>query len=459
LTKHTILFLAANPHPTDRLAFLALDQEARAIQVELERSGHRDHFELVTRWAAQPLDLLRELRKLKPTVVHFSGHGGRLEPDESRPVPAQRDVVGVQGAHNGEPPQGLFFQRPDGRPQLVSTAAIQETFGAAGASVKVVVLSACYSEAQTEALLAHVDCVVAMGGSISDDAARNFAIGFYGGLGERQSVLDAYLQGRVAILLEGMHDGEKPQLKVRHGVNANQLILADLHAENAVAIASHQAVQPPHEYLAPLTLDSTEAPSGPLRFAVIGIAECDRHWHRGRSHIPSPFDPPAYMNFMLAGFDHGADPQFDITLLNTTEAPVIMSAVGIEILNVDHTISPEILFRTACEMPRPSSTKIITSDIHVLEIRTLDIPMVRYRELGFGGKLVEEVSGTGSVFHRRTLWKELADPVYFEPRAPYRYSLLLRNYARHIPNRARICMCVATDTFVCRSGEIETSHL
>jgi hypothetical protein len=39
MTKHTILFLAANPLGTDRLA---LDQEARAIQVELERSGHRD---------------------------------------------------------------------------------------------------------------------------------------------------------------------------------------------------------------------------------------------------------------------------------------------------------------------------------------------------------------------------------------------------------------------------------
>ena len=73
MTKHTILFLAANPVGTDRLA---LDREARAIQVELERSGHRDRFELVTRWAAEPLDLLRELRKLKPTIVRFGGHLG-----------------------------------------------------------------------------------------------------------------------------------------------------------------------------------------------------------------------------------------------------------------------------------------------------------------------------------------------------------------------------------------------
>jgi hypothetical protein len=45
---------------------------ARAIQKELESTGYRDCFELETRWAAEPLDLLRELRRLKPTVVHFS---------------------------------------------------------------------------------------------------------------------------------------------------------------------------------------------------------------------------------------------------------------------------------------------------------------------------------------------------------------------------------------------------
>src|SRR6476646_5355344 len=72
--KHVILFLAANPSDTGRLA---LDREARSIYVELKRSGYRDRFDFVTRWAAEPLDLLRELRELKPTIVHFSGHGGR----------------------------------------------------------------------------------------------------------------------------------------------------------------------------------------------------------------------------------------------------------------------------------------------------------------------------------------------------------------------------------------------
>src|SRR5215813_1643937 len=70
--KHVILFLAANPRDTGRLA---VDRQARSIHVELKRSGYRDRFDFVTRWAAEPLDLLRELRELRPTIVHFSGHG------------------------------------------------------------------------------------------------------------------------------------------------------------------------------------------------------------------------------------------------------------------------------------------------------------------------------------------------------------------------------------------------
>jgi hypothetical protein len=211
MKKHTILFLAANPSDTDPLA---LDREARSIHKELEQSGHRDRFQLETRWAAEPLDLLRELRRLKPTVVHYSGHGGQ---------------------------HGLFFQGPEGRARVVSTEALETTFGAAGASVRVVVLNACYSDVHAAALLAHVDCVVGTGGPIGDDAARSFAAGFYGGLGERESVAAAYRQGCAAISLEAgaassarvrdvIPDSpaphERPRLKVRAGVDADKLVLA-----------------------------------------------------------------------------------------------------------------------------------------------------------------------------------------------------------------------------------------
>jgi hypothetical protein len=84
----------------------------------------------------------------------------------------------VDDGNPAEPAQhSLYFQGPDGRPQLVSAEALAQVFGAAGSSVRVVVFNACYSAAQAEALLAHVDCVVGMSHSIRDDAAKNFAVG------------------------------------------------------------------------------------------------------------------------------------------------------------------------------------------------------------------------------------------------------------------------------------------
>jgi hypothetical protein len=219
MKKHTILFLASNPDGTDRLA---LDKEAQAIQVELERAGQRDRFELVTRWAAEPLDLLRELGKLRPTVVHFSGHGrspAREKPSGEGP---HRDIeVPGQGDQSG-----LYFRGRDGRAQAVSTAAFVQTFGAAGASVKLVVLNACYSEVQAEALIEYVDYVVGMAGTMGDDAARAFAVGFYCGLGASEPVDGAYKYGCAAINVEGLPEWDRPQLKMRAGVNANSLVLA-----------------------------------------------------------------------------------------------------------------------------------------------------------------------------------------------------------------------------------------
>lgn len=203
----TILFVAANPAG---VALQGLDREAHAIQSELERSGLRDRFAFVTRWAAEPMDLLRWLRDLKPTVVHFSGRGG-VDP-------------AVEGSLHG-----LFFQGLDGRPRLVSTDALERVFAAAGASVRVAILNACYSDVHADALLTQIDCIVGVGGEAHADAARSFAVGFYGGLGGCASVGVAYRQGCAAIRLEGLEAGHHPRLRVRAGVDADRVVLASDH--------------------------------------------------------------------------------------------------------------------------------------------------------------------------------------------------------------------------------------
>ena len=219
--KQVILFLAANPAGTGHLA---LDREARAIHAELKRSGYRDRFDFVTRWAAEPLDLLREVRELRPAVVHVSGHGtaGMMSTHEST---CNRDVVDGEGSRSD--PRGVYFHGAVGTAQLVSAEAIAQTLAAAGSSVRLVVLNACFAAALAEAVLAHVDCVVGMSGAIHDDAARIFATGFYGGLGEGESIARAFQQGRAAINLEGLPDAARPQLQERAGSGASQVILAE----------------------------------------------------------------------------------------------------------------------------------------------------------------------------------------------------------------------------------------
>src|SRR5215475_10148412 len=114
--KPIILFLAANPSGTTHRA---LDREARAIQDELARD-QRQHFAFETRWAVTPLDVLSVLRSVKPTVVHFAGQGSN-------------------DTH------GLFLHGRDGSAHAVSAVALERVFGVAGASVRMVVLNACYS--------------------------------------------------------------------------------------------------------------------------------------------------------------------------------------------------------------------------------------------------------------------------------------------------------------------------
>jgi hypothetical protein len=221
MKRNVVLFLAANPSRRQRLA---LDREVRAIEMELRRARVQG-FEFVTRWDVQPYDVRHDLHKLKPTVVHISSHGYQNGTCESPSVDAGDGLDHPTEAHR----HGLVLQGHGGQAQIVSTAALNEAVAAAEGSVKLVMLNACYSDVRAEALLAHVDCVIRMSGTVHDDAAMNFAIGFYGSLGEGKSVAAAYKQGLAAVSTEGMRHGEGPQLSARDGVDVDQLVLAADH--------------------------------------------------------------------------------------------------------------------------------------------------------------------------------------------------------------------------------------
>lgn len=182
-----ILFLAANPLATSRLA---LDEEAREITEKLRNSRDREAFDLITRWAVRPGDLLQHLNEHEPQIVHFSGHGS-----------AGGEIVLSDGG--------------DSRP--VRPAALTELFRIMKETVRVVVLNACWSVTQAQMIGQHIDHVVGMRQPINDRSATIFAASFYSALGFGRTVGAAFDQGRTSLLLHNMPDHDVPQLMSRSG--------------------------------------------------------------------------------------------------------------------------------------------------------------------------------------------------------------------------------------------------
>ena len=187
-TRKTILFLAANPKNTSQLG---LDDEAREIEIGLQRSRHRDQFEFKQRWAVSPREMQRAIEDLKPHIVHFSGHG-----------------VGEDG---------LALEDENRDVKLVQADALAKLFRLFGAKytnppVRCVLMNACYSEVQANAIAEYIPFVIGMNKAVGDKAAREFAVGFYDALGAGREIPIAFEFGKVSISMAGIPEDLTPQL-------------------------------------------------------------------------------------------------------------------------------------------------------------------------------------------------------------------------------------------------------
>ena len=183
MDKIKILFVSANPAGTQQLK---LDEEAREIEAKIRAAEHRDSVELITKWAVRPDDLLQSLNQHRPHIVHFSGHGNPTE-----------EIVLLDNL---------------GKPKPVSKEALVHLFLALKDNIRVVVLNACFSRLQAEAITGEIDCAVGMMREIGDDAAITFAASFYRAIGFGCSIKQAFDQGIAALLLDGSLEGKTPVL-------------------------------------------------------------------------------------------------------------------------------------------------------------------------------------------------------------------------------------------------------
>jgi WD40 repeat protein len=227
-----VLLFAANPPGT---APLDLAREFREIDEEVRLSPFRSAVELILVPGARPVDLLRKLNENRPQVIHFSSHGDPdaivLESDDQA-----ADAAGLAGSSlrsiderdmKSLPPVRVETNSTGhGEPRGVSKSALVNVLRACDeGNLRLVVLNACHTRWQAEALTEVVDCVVSMNRTITDRAAIKFAASFYGALAFGRSVRNAFEQGVARLSAEGIGEVDTPELLVRAGVDAAGVVL------------------------------------------------------------------------------------------------------------------------------------------------------------------------------------------------------------------------------------------
>lgn len=184
-SKIGILFLAANPVHTQRLR---LDEEIREIDQRLLATKFRDQFEIHQAWAVRYSDLSQAIQRYVPQIIHFSGHGSNQD--------------------------GIILEDINGNAHPVSPQSLARLFGVFKDTIRCVVLNACWSASQAQAILEHVMCVIGMSRAIGDQAAIRFASGFYQAIGYGHTVKAAFELGCIEIDLASLNESDVPKLLV-----------------------------------------------------------------------------------------------------------------------------------------------------------------------------------------------------------------------------------------------------
>lgn len=244
----TILLLAANPVDTP---LLRLEEEIRAIDRRLRGAAYRDQIDFRPHLAMRVADLQELLLRYQPGIVHFSGHGTEA----------------------GE----ILLQDDSGRAQPVAASALVDLFGLFRTHVRCIVLNACYSDIQAQAIARHIDMVVGMGNAVSDRSSLVFAGSFYQAVGYGRDLRAAFDLACNQLALENDGDANAPRFLARPGTNPETLALLPLKAADRTLQASTivlEHVQARDIHLGPsITYVLPERPETPLAEALARLEQ------------------------------------------------------------------------------------------------------------------------------------------------------------------------------------------
>lgn len=188
-----ILIMACAPDPELQPNVLA---ELAEVVRRLNHSTHGREFEIAYDFQVELDRLTSQLLYHQPTLVHFSGHGGE----------------------HGE----LLFNNGRGGTQADSGDVLEAVVAAMRPQVRCVILNACYSEVQAEAISRHVDFVVGMRGEITGAAAIAFSATFHEAIAFGRTVREAFDLARAQVA--GSVDADAPRLLVRQSANDAEIL-------------------------------------------------------------------------------------------------------------------------------------------------------------------------------------------------------------------------------------------
>jgi hypothetical protein len=195
--KIKVLFIASNAIKKNPLYF---DEEIRAITQKIGAAEYGNSIEFIPIFAARADDLIQSFNQHKPHIVHFSVHG------------ALSDKIFLTDN------MGLL-------PHAVNSKSLKVLFSELKDNIRVVVLNTCHSKVQAKAIAGIIDCAIGMKTKIGNKAAAVFAASFYRAIGFGRSVKKAFEQGKLALILEDIHEEDTLEIFVKKGFDPSSLYL------------------------------------------------------------------------------------------------------------------------------------------------------------------------------------------------------------------------------------------
>ena len=197
--REVFLYFAANP--TDKK--ISFGSEYFQIDCQLSEKNIRSKFELVPVPGATFKDMIERIKNEKETtIVHFAGHG----------YPANKDSK--KGG-------GLVVHANDYQgSKVIDTETLDDVFAKlkkSNPNLRIVILSACYSEPQAIAISKHDIYTIGVNDELNSPTCNSFAAGFYGQYPHTQDVLDAFSSGFMSArsdltdrkLIQLFHNGQE----------------------------------------------------------------------------------------------------------------------------------------------------------------------------------------------------------------------------------------------------------